>query len=285
VAVPVSVVIATRDRRDRLLSVVDRLTRLPEQPALVVVDNGSTDGSAAAVSTTFPTVDVISLPDNTGAAGRNLGVLRSRHQWVAFSDDDSWWEAGALSRAVALLEAEPQLAVVMGRLVVEPEGRIDPTCVEMAASPLEGSPGLPGPAILGFLACGAVVRRRAFLDAGGFHPAYGVGGEEELLALDLAAAGWQLAYCDAVVAHHQPAPGRDPAARQRIQLRNALWSTWLRLPPGLALRRTARLLGSSRRQSGALRGAIDAVGGLPWVLAERHPVPKQVVRAVQTLGW
>ena len=46
-------------------------------------------------------------------------------------------------------------------------------------------PDLPGRSVLGFLACGAVVRRSAFVQAGGFDPVVHFGGEEERLALDL----------------------------------------------------------------------------------------------------
>jgi GT2 family glycosyltransferase len=81
-------------------------------------------------------------------------------------------------------------------------------CQEMADSPLQPADDLPGPPLLGFIACGAVVRRDAFLEVGGFDARLGVGGEEELLALDLAARGWGLAYVDEVVAHHYPSPSR-----------------------------------------------------------------------------
>jgi hypothetical protein len=51
-------------------------------------------------------------------------------------------------------------------------------------------PDLPGPPVLGFIACGGIVRRAAFLEVGGFNSRLGVGGEEELLAVDLTARGW-----------------------------------------------------------------------------------------------
>ena len=52
----VSVVIATADRREQLLHTLARLMALPEQPPVIVVDNGSVDGSAAAVRAAFPRV-------------------------------------------------------------------------------------------------------------------------------------------------------------------------------------------------------------------------------------
>jgi GT2 family glycosyltransferase len=45
----VSVTMVTRDRRDTLLASIARLMELPERPSITVVDNGSTDGTVAAV--------------------------------------------------------------------------------------------------------------------------------------------------------------------------------------------------------------------------------------------
>jgi hypothetical protein len=60
-----------------------------------------------------------------------------------------------------------------------------------------------------------------------------LGGEEELLAADLAAGGWYLCYLDAATVHHhhhQPSPARDRGLRRRHGIRNTLWFTWLRRP-------------------------------------------------------
>jgi GT2 family glycosyltransferase len=279
----VVVVVATRNRAPELLGALTRLGALPERPRVVVVDNGSTDGSPARVRAHHPDVEVIELGRNLGAAARTVGAARVTAAYVAFSDDDSWWAPGALARAVALLDRHPRLAVLAARVLVGPEGRLDPVCAEMAAGRLPVAPDLPGPSVLGFVACGAVVRRDAFLAAGGFHRRLGVGGEEELLALDLAARGWGLAYVDEVVAHHHPSPSRDPLGRRRIQVRNALWSAWLRRPAAGATRQTLHLAGPALGQPGARAGVLDAVLGLPWVLRERHPVRAELEDALRSL--
>jgi GT2 family glycosyltransferase len=279
----VAVVVATRNRAPELLGALTRLGALPERPRVVVVDNGSTDGSPARVRAHHPDVEVIELGRNLGAAARTVGAARVTAAYVAFSDDDSWWAPGALARAVALLDRHPRLAVLAARVLVGPEGRLDPVCAEMAAGRLPVAPDLPGPSVLGFVACGAVVRRDAFLAAGGFHRRLGVGGEEELLALDLAARGWGLAYVDEVVAHHHPSPSRDPLGRRRIQVRNALWSAWLRRPAAGATRQTLHLAGPALGQPGARAGVLDAVLGLPWVLRERHPVRAELEDALRRL--
>lgn len=264
-------VIATRDRRDSLLRTLERLQALPERPPVTVLDNASSDGTAAAVAAQFPAVRVLAMPANLGAAARNAGAALVSAPYVAFSDDDSWWAPEALTRAADVLDAHPRVAVVAARVRVGPAGRLDPTCALMARSPLPAPPG-PGPAVLGFLACGAVARRRAFLDVGGFDLRYGVGGEEELLAVDLAAGGWELRYCPEVVAHHHPVGARDPSARRRRQVGNTLRTAWLRRRRRAAVGRTLRVL-LEVRETAVRRALLDVAGESGWLLRERQPVP------------
>jgi len=272
---PVSAVMVTRNRRDETLATLDRLARLPERPPILVVDNGSTDGTPAAVAARFPAVRLIRAGRNRGGAGRNLGVEAADTPYVAFCDDDSWPEPGALRHAADVLDARPRLALLHGR-VLGPDGRQDPFCAELERSPLPAEPGMPGPALLGFMACAAVVRRDAFLAAGGFEERFGVGGEEDLLALDLAAVGWWLCYDPRYVVHHHPSPRRSGPRRRAAVIRNALWTAWLRRSLGGAVRATVRLTARERLDRPTVRGLLEAAAGLPWVAARRRVLPAGV---------
>src|SRR4051794_26626930 len=165
----------TRDRRERVLATLPQLEALPERPPIIVVDNASADGTAAAVARRHPAVRLIRCERDAGAAARTVGAEAARTPLVAFCDDDSWWAPGALRRAAETFAARPRPRPLAARGLVEPGRPLDPTCAEMAASPLPAPPGLPGPAVLGFVACGAVVRREALLGCGGFHGRYGFG--------------------------------------------------------------------------------------------------------------
>jgi len=270
----VTVVIATRDRRRELLRTIARLRAMPERPPVLVVDNGSGDGSAAAARRAG--ADVLALPGNLGCGARTLGAARAATPYLAFSDDDSWWAPGSLGLAATLLDLHPRLALLAARVLVGADEALDPVSASLRASPLPLAPDLPGRRALGFLACGAVVRRSAFLAAGGFDRRFGIGGEEELLALDLTATGWGVAYADGVVAHHHPSASRDPGGRRRVQARNALWTTWLRRPARIVARDTARCARAALTDRGARAGLIEAARGLPWVLGERRRLPAAV---------
>jgi GT2 family glycosyltransferase len=273
----ISVVVITYNRRPELTRTLTRLTALPERPAVYVVDNGSRDGTAAMVRDHFPSVTVLTAGRNLGAAARNLGVAAAPTPYVAFCDDDTWWAPGALSRAVAALEAYPEIAVLTGRIVVEPSGAEDPICIDMRTSPLRtaGKP-LPGPRLISFLAGASVIRRRAFLAAGGFEPRLLIGGEEELLAAELLTDGWAIIYLPDVEVHHYPSTARDPHLRRRQGIRNTLWFTWLRRPWTSAVARSATIVRSLPRDRVSAAAILDACRGAPWVLRQRRVIPRDV---------
>ena len=277
-----TVVIATRDRREELLHTLERLAEPPEAPAVVVVDNGSRDGSADAVRAARPAVTVIELGEDRGAAARTAGVLAAAGPYVAFCDDDSWWAPGSLERAAEQLDAHPAVGLIAARVLL-PGGRTDPTCEAMARSPLGSRPGLPGPRVLGFIACGAIVRRDAYLAAGGFPPRWGVGGEELPLAAALAERGWDLVYVPSVVAHHHPSGRRDPARRITIATRNDLWAAWTLRPARDAVSVSARALVAARDPL-RRRGLAEAARGLGWAIGARRPVGPRVAAELNLLA-
>ncbi|MFG2057460.1 glycosyltransferase family 2 protein [Micromonospora sp. NPDC048930] len=273
----VTIVVATRDRREQLLDLLPRHTG-----PVIVVDNGSADGTPAAVARAFPEVRVVALGRNAGAgAARNVGVALADTPFVAFADDDSYWAPGALDRAAALLRRHPRTGLLTGEVRVGPQGRRDPVSAAQARAPLGTAPGAPGPSVLGFLACAVVLRRAAYEQVGGFAERLGTYGEEALLAMDLAAAGWQLAYVPELVAHHLPAPtGRDPRARHRVEARNRVLTAALRRPAAVV----RAVVADAWRDPAGRAGVYDAARELRWVLRHRRRLPAGVEAALTVLA-
>jgi GT2 family glycosyltransferase len=204
--------------------------------------------------------------------------------YIAFCDDDTWWGPGSLATATRLLAAHPRVAVVTGRIIVEPDGIVDPICEEMEASPLPVTDHLPGAPLLSFLAGASVVRRAAFVAAGGFEAHLLIGGEEELLAADLADHGWAMAYVPELEVHHHASKARDPHLRRRQGIRNTLWFTWLRRPLPSAVRRTAGLLGHLPADHHSVVAALEAAAGAAWVARNRRVVGPPVETGLQLLA-
>jgi GT2 family glycosyltransferase len=152
----------------------------------------------------------------------------------------------------------------------------------MAGSPLGTEPDLPGPSLLGFVACAALVRTEAFEAVGGFDPVVRFPGEEERLALDLAAAGWGLAYVDEVTVHHHPSARRDrPGRRQAGIWRSRLLTALMRHPAGDVGGLLVRAALSGRP---GVEGLVRAVPDVPGALRRRRPMPSQVREGLQRLA-
>ncbi|KUH89333.1 MULTISPECIES: glycosyltransferase family 2 protein [unclassified Mycobacterium] len=283
----VSFVIASRNRAAELATVVARLLDTTVCP-IVVVDNASTDDTAEVVgrmaARSAGRLRLVELADNLGAVGRNVGVAACRTPYVAFCDDDSWWAPDAPAIGVEAFERHPSVGLLAARTIVLPQHREDPFSTLLADSALGRRPDLPGPSILGFMSCAAMVRKWAFEQAGGFSDILHFRGEEQLLALDLAAAGWDLCYYPRLVAIHQPSSVRATTAAQAARvLRNDVLTTWLRRPIRQCLNATGRLGVAALRDREHARGAVEAVARLPAVIARRRRLPRAVEQAVALL--
>jgi len=280
-------VIATRDRAEDLADTLTRLLDTTPCP-IIVVDNCSHDQTrdiTVEFSDRHPGRVVLrALSSNRGAVARNIGVAACRTPYVAFCDDDSWWQPDAIAIGENEFDLNPDLAVLAARTIVEPGGRTDPFCDELANSPLGHVDGLPGPSILGFQSCAAMVRKTAFESVGGFSPVLHFRGEEQLLAVDLAAAGWQLCYCDRMVAFHRPSPRRSAPAAQRARvLRNDFLTSCMRRPLPVCLAAWAKLMSAASRDTAHLRAAGEALARLPAALRRRRTLPPKLEEQLRLL--
>jgi GT2 family glycosyltransferase len=270
-----SVVVLTYNRSAQVLETIARLIALPDQAHLIVVDNGSTDGTPERIAARFPEVTLLTAHKNLGAAGRNVGVASATTDYVAFCDDDMWWSPGSLSYAVEMLDQAPRVGVLSARILVDEAGELDATCRLMARSPLDAT-GLPGPSLIGYLAGACVFRTSLFRQVGGYEPRFFIGGEETLVALDVLANGFAIVYAEELIVHHHPSPLRDSALRRRMLARNAAWVAWMRLSWPEAWRAMWAAVHVMRREGTFITDVLALIGALPWALSRRRPLPPKV---------
>lgn len=80
---------------------------------LIIVDNGSTDGSGEIVASLADhRIRVVRLEENIGPGGaRNRGVAESTTPWICFLDADDWWEPTFLEEMASLMERYPDAGI------------------------------------------------------------------------------------------------------------------------------------------------------------------------------
>lgn len=218
-AVPVSVVVATHNRRDRLDRLVDALASQQEAPPfeLVVVDDASTDGTPAAVEgraedLPFP-VSVLRQDRNGGPAqARNRGWRAARGDIVCFTDDDCVPQATWLARLVGGMDGAD---VAQGRTIPSPDQRAN-------RGPFSRSMDVPFEQ--GFYeTCNIAYRRDDLERLGGFDEAFRFPyGEDTDLAWRAREAGARTTFVADAVVHHDVWPSDYPAHLRDMRRREGI---------------------------------------------------------------
>jgi N-acetylglucosaminyl-diphospho-decaprenol L-rhamnosyltransferase len=141
----VTVIVIAHNVRDEVLRCLESVRSCSGGLTVqtVVVDNGSTDGTAAAVADAFPEVEIVRRPTNECLPGRNHGLRRARGRHRMFLDSDARLTEGALPILVSVLEAHPEIGLVGPKLVYA-DGRLQHSARRYppALLPLLRFPGL-----------------------------------------------------------------------------------------------------------------------------------------------
>jgi O-antigen biosynthesis protein len=264
----VSIVIVTLDPGDVLEQALQALLGHTESCyELIVVDNGSQDGTVSFVRQ-IENATIVLNTENVGfGAANNQGAARARGRYVVFLNDDAFVHDGWLAPLLERVEGDERVGAV-GPMLLNPDGSLQCAGALLSRSGSvvcygeDDSPERPEyrlARVVDFLAGACLlVRRRAFNEVGGFDTAYGLGYYEDAdLCLALAARGYCSVYePGSRVTHIRGRPGADLLL---LALRNrALFERrWRRV---LASRPLAPLAASQRRMLGARDAPAEAAG-------------------------
>ena len=114
----VSIIIPTFDRPHLLPRAVESARRAGDEVEVIVVDDASTD-STASVCADLPGIKYVRLDRNQGVAGaRNIGLLESTADFIAFLDDDDLRLPGSLDHQLSLFETFPEAGFVAGGVLL-----------------------------------------------------------------------------------------------------------------------------------------------------------------------
>jgi GT2 family glycosyltransferase len=256
----VAVVIPSWNSAGLLPRCLDSLADQGSELELMVVDNGSTDGSVELLRERG--VPHVSLPENTGfAAAVNLGVARTAPPLVLALNADTVLEPGAVGRLAAALAADPGLGGAQPRILQLEDGTAggverarlysrgmalsaDGRAFEEGAGEAQDARSAAAREIFGVCGAACLLRRELFERVGGYDERYFAFYEDVDLNVRARIAGWRFAYVPEAVVWHvgnaswlaeAPAPG---AWNARLVARNRL-ATQVKFMPARALPRLA----------------------------------------------
>ena len=222
---------------------------------LLLVDNGSTDGSVAYVRERFPEVKVIALSDNRGfAEGSNVGIRAVQSKYVALLNNDARPEPQWLEVLVHALEAHLEVGFCASKMLRADDPRIIDTAGDLFYSyGVGGKRGMDqadGPEFSRteyvFGACaGAAIYRRAMLeDIGLFDEDFFLYGEDIDLSFRAQLRGYRCLFVPQARVRHQVAAtaGRDSHLSIYYSLRNMFYTLVKDLPTSLLLHHFGSIL-------------------------------------------
>jgi N-acetylglucosaminyl-diphospho-decaprenol L-rhamnosyltransferase len=269
--VTADVVIPTWRARDILERCLRALEADPSPKRVIVVDNGSRDGTVELVRDAFPAVTLVELPENAGF-GRavNAGVRVGNGEAIVLINNDMCVEPGYVA-AITMPLATSGMGMVAGLTTIPDAGGVDGFGIELDRGLAAYNRGRQAPP--GRLAMpsggAAAYRREAWEEVGGFDEALFAYGEDVDLGLQLRARGWRAA--EAVQARAAHLGGATAQVDSQFQRELAGFAR------GFLLRRYGVL-----RSRGALHAlAIDALVVAWGLLRHRTAVP---LRA-RVRGW
>lgn len=276
----------------------------------IVVDNGSTDGSAEMAEKEFG-VQVIRNRENRGfCAANNQGIAVAQGEFIALLNNDAEAESGWLAALHRACNSRPDVGMAASKILVWE----DPRCIDKAGHLIfpdgqnrgRGS-GAPDKGqfdreeeVLWPDGCAAMYRKSMLREIGGFDEDFFAYGDDAELGLRARIAGWHCIYTPrAVVRHHRGATmGKGSARRLALIERNRVllavklfpWTLLalnpfyyaLRLAAGVALARRGAgdtapfpgLRGKFAIAAGLAIGDLGALRLLPRMLCKRRAVQR-----------
>jgi LmbE family N-acetylglucosaminyl deacetylase/GT2 family glycosyltransferase len=243
--------------------------------AIVVVDNASSDDTAAVLAARYPEVRLVVMPhSNFGACETfNIGFFSAGTPLLAILDDDVVLPPEWLQRTVERLQREPESTAIVSTEVVEPQ---------MPQSYLD-SPHLSRERYMStFRGCASLARTAAIRAANGYDERLYIYGNERDLSCRLLNLGFRVLQYPSVRAFHKTPFGIKMGKRSLYYHARNAWLTMLKYAPARDLLRLPWLVltrvifrGSSKERAGEITDATGTIGigrslketpGAFWVL-------------------
>lgn len=291
----VSIVIINWNRKDLVRRcVASVLGESGVSLEVILVDNGSTDGSREMLASEFPEVRCIENASNRGfTVAANQGIAESRGRYVLVLNSDAEGTDGAVARMVRFVDAHPDVGALGCRLL-NSDGSLQPSCyadmgVGKALAIASGLYDIMPFDLMGKLnpdgfvrrlfdlpdhdrplfpdwfrgAC-MMFRRDALTQVGTFDEGFFLYCEEIDLFYRMRAEGWRIAYTPTASFFHH---GRADVSMSDVRMVLTFWRSFLRLyekhhkPHRLAALRVAMFAGTCIRVLGSLTDMAVGVDG------------------------
>lgn len=208
---------------------------------IIVVDNGSTDGSCDYLKKTFPGIHLIELSENRGfTGGNNIGFSQSSGEYIVLLNNDATIQKNWLEVMVTALESDPGLGSCSSKIIIEGTERLD-SAGDLFTTAFTGTKWgelqkaslfTESRTVAGPCAAAAIYRRGMLEQIGFFDEDFFLNHEDTDLNLRAWLAGWRCQFVPDAVAYHKVSASIGNLSDTSVYYfsRNSLW-VWIKNAP------------------------------------------------------
>jgi len=283
----ISVIIITWNRRTDVLETIQSVYDQAYQNfEIIVVDNGSTDDTVAAIHYEYPLARVIALNQNTGIAARNDAIRIANGDIIFCLDSDASLDKYTLENIVYRFEEATEIGIINSRIVNASTRKFDPNG-GWSYSAKQRAMWEQEFMTHNFSEGGCAIRKEVFAQTGLFWEKLFFGREGEEFGLRALDAGYKILYYPSAIVYHRVPPQKRPVNwnTQYYDLRNSLYIYFVRYPWWILiwfapLKICASLLRGLRRRNlqWFTKALQDVIRELPALWKERRPIRRETAR-------
>ncbi len=303
----VSVIIVNWNGRHLLPECLDSL-RAQTRPAdeIVVIDNGSNDGSQALIRERYPEVTLVELDDNKGfSAANNIAIHRAKGDYIALLNNDLLVAPQWIATMVAAIETDASLGSCACKMLsYNRRNIIDAAGMNYSKSGEASNRGFGEQdgeefsrpkTVFGACAGAALYRATMLQDIGLFDEDLYIYYEDVDLAFRAQLTGYNCLYVpEAVVYHHHSASNSNPANKYYYLVRNNVLVIAKTVPTPLLGRyliliiarlvKTGLVITRAGYLQAYVRGCLDAVRLLPLMMRKRRTIQQHARRSAKQIA-
>lgn len=265
---------------------------------VILVDNGSSDGSGDFIRERYPSVVLVETGRNLGfAGGTNAGIRRAQGEFIFTLNNDTVADPRMLEEIVKPVLADPTVGMC-GAKMVFPDGRINSTgiCISRSGAAWDRGMGEPDRGqydtqeeIFGPCAGAALYRRAMLDDIGLFDEDFFLFMEDVDLAFRGRLAGWGCRYVPTakVVHHHGGTAGFKSDVSIYYGIRNLVWYVVKNFPGRTLLLSSPWIIGRNcadipyyillhGKGRAIIRAKISMIKGLPAMIRKRRDIKHRI---------
>lgn len=253
---------------------------------MIVVDNGSTDGTIEMLKEEFPSIKLICMNQNIGIKAYNIGFEEAKGKYIVIIDDDSFPEKNAITKMVKVFEEDEHVGVV----AFDVRNFYSYDEIKKKQNDMENKiVAASNHYLIGFNGAGAGIRRDLFKQIAYYPEEFFLYFNELDTAFRVLDLGYKIQFYSDIIAYHKYSPQNRTSWRAPFYYtRNAFWVMWKYYPIDLAIKGTLKHMyhcfyfSCEQRTLVYLKAIMSAFKNFRAIKKKRKPVKRSIATNLRT---